>query len=83
MPWPCCWNGKCLGNFDSSQKEEYDDATERVIAMELCDMYKKCYHKLEWSDCKSRFDVVGPLCRYVFDTKKKKECRAVTRYGAN
>ena len=70
MPWPCCWNGKRLGNFNSSQEEEYDDATERVIAMELYDMYKKCDQTLEWSDCKSGFDVVGPLCRYVFDTKK-------------
>ena len=31
--------------------------------------YIKCYQTLEWSDCKSRFDVVGPLCRYVFDAQ--------------
>lgn len=38
---------------------------KEFIAMELYDMYKK----MEWSDCKSRFDVVGPLCLYVFDTQ--------------
>ena len=64
MPWPGCWDGKCLASLDMYSEEElqeFDDNIEKIIATELLDIYEKCYRNLDLSACKSRFDIVGPL----------------------
>ena len=78
MPWPGCWDGKCLASLDKYSEEElqeFDDNIEKVIATELLDIYEKCYSDLDLSACKSRFDIVGPLIRFVFDsTMSSSDC---------